>query len=101
MQYAVAAWLPILIFPQTMSPDFRYGFPATFAFVIAGLILIVVIQLLHTREKRQGKASGAAIEVGGGEDVEEEADGAAKDVSFLKVGKDSSHVIQGREVKEV
>lgn len=23
MQYAVAAWLPIVIFPQTMAPDFR------------------------------------------------------------------------------
>lgn len=23
MQYAVAAWLPILIFPQTMAPTFR------------------------------------------------------------------------------
>jgi hypothetical protein len=22
-QYAVAAWLPIVIFPQTMAPDFR------------------------------------------------------------------------------
>ena len=23
MTYAVVAWLPILIFPQTMAPDFR------------------------------------------------------------------------------
>jgi hypothetical protein len=23
LQYAVAAWLPIVIFPQTMAPDFR------------------------------------------------------------------------------
>ncbi|KAF8858271.1 pantothenate transporter liz1 [Acephala macrosclerotiorum] len=53
MQYAVAAWLPIVIFPQTMAPTFRRGFPATFGFVIAGLIVIVGIQLLALRERRQ------------------------------------------------
>ncbi|KAF1956320.1 pantothenate transporter liz1 [Byssothecium circinans] len=29
-QYAVAAWLPIVIFPQTQAPTFRHGYP-TFA----------------------------------------------------------------------
>jgi ACS family pantothenate transporter-like MFS transporter len=54
-QYAVAAWLPIVIFPQTMAPTFRYGFPGTFGLVIAALIAIVAIQILHTRSsKRNG-----------------------------------------------
>jgi MFS transporter, ACS family, pantothenate transporter len=68
-QYAVAAWLPIVIFPQKMAPTFRYGFPATFGFVFAGLLLVVIIQLLHQREIRRGTASGApvTIEVGGEE----------------------------------
>ena len=51
-QYAVAAWLPIVIFPQTMAPRFRYGFPATFGLVIAGLIAILAIRTLHLREIR-------------------------------------------------
>ncbi|CAI7671057.1 unnamed protein product [Penicillium bialowiezense] len=45
-QYAVAAWLPILIFPQTMAPTFRYGFPATFGLVIAAIISVIAIQVL-------------------------------------------------------
>ncbi|RMZ76783.1 hypothetical protein DV737_g4674, partial [Chaetothyriales sp. CBS 132003] len=53
-QYAVAAWLPIVIFPQTMAPTFRRGFPATFGLVIAALIAIVGIQLLHNRQQRLG-----------------------------------------------
>ncbi|GAD99144.1 hypothetical protein AN4142.2 [Paecilomyces variotii No. 5] len=52
-QYAVAAWLPIVIFPQTEAPTFRKGFPATFGFVIAALVVIVITQLLALREKRQ------------------------------------------------
>lgn len=54
-QYAVAAWLPIVIFPQTMAPTFRYGFPSTFGLVIAALIAIVAIQFLHVRSTREGK----------------------------------------------
>ena len=57
-QYAVAAWLPIVIFPQTMASTFRYGFPGTFGLVIAALIAIVIIQLLVLREQRRGKAAG-------------------------------------------
>lgn len=76
-QYAVAAWLPILIFPQTMSPTFRYGFPATFGFVIAGLIAIVAIQFLHLRDLRQGKG---ALPI---EDVEDQAS-TEEDVSKSK-----------------
>jgi hypothetical protein len=65
----VAAWLPIVIFPQTMAPTFRKcnlryprsrltlplgrGFPATFGILIAALIVIVGIQLLALRERRQ------------------------------------------------
>ncbi|KAF9073869.1 pantothenate transporter liz1 [Rhodocollybia butyracea] len=50
LQYSVSAWLPIVIFPQTMAPTFRRGFPGTFGLVIAGLILIVGIKLLADRE---------------------------------------------------
>lgn len=51
-QYAVAAWLPIVIFPQTMAPTFRYGFPGTFGLVIAALVAIVAIQMLHARSTK-------------------------------------------------
>ncbi|KAL4879345.1 major facilitator superfamily domain-containing protein [Aspergillus karnatakaensis] len=54
-QYAVAAWLPVVIFPQTMAPSFRYGFPATFGLVIAAIIGVVVIQLFVLRDKRKAK----------------------------------------------
>ncbi|KAM0147456.1 hypothetical protein ACHAPG_010574 [Botrytis cinerea] len=53
LQYAVAAWLPIVIFPQTEAPTFRRGFPATFGFVIAALLAILLIQFLHKRELKQ------------------------------------------------
>ncbi|SJL05859.1 related to transporter protein [Armillaria ostoyae] len=53
VQYSVSAWLPIIIFPQTMSPTFRRGFPSTFGFVIAGLIIIVIIKLLADRDARR------------------------------------------------
>lgn len=49
LQYAVAAWLPIVIFPQTMSPSFRRGFPATFGFVVAALGVIGLAQFLAVR----------------------------------------------------
>ncbi|RDW87461.1 hypothetical protein BP5796_03155 [Coleophoma crateriformis] len=72
LQYAVAAWLPIVIFPQTESPTFRRGFPATFGFVIAALICVCVIQWLAVRERKMGLASGGqgqnvgvVIEMGG------------------------------------
>ncbi|KAH8700251.1 pantothenate transporter liz1 [Talaromyces proteolyticus] len=52
-QYAVAAWLPIVIFPQTEAPSFRKGFPATFGFVIAALVVIAIIQVLVLREGRK------------------------------------------------
>ncbi|KAJ3798112.1 pantothenate transporter liz1 [Lentinula aff. detonsa] len=70
LQYSVSAWLPIVIFPQTMAPTFRRGFPGTFGLVIAGLvsytlirsiprhdtpiqIAIVGIKLLADRDKRR------------------------------------------------
>ncbi|KAH9908722.1 pantothenate transporter liz1 [Xylariomycetidae sp. FL2044] len=56
-QYAVDAWMPIVIFPQTMAPDFRYGFPATFAFVIAAIIAVTIIRLLVLREQRRKPAA--------------------------------------------
>lgn len=51
-QYAVAAWLPIVIFPQTMAPTFRYGFPGTFGLVITALVAVIAIQLLHIRSTK-------------------------------------------------
>ncbi|KUJ16369.1 pantothenate transporter liz1 [Mollisia scopiformis] len=69
MQYAVAAWLPIVIFPQTEAPTFRRGFPATFGFVIAALIVIVIIQLLALRERRQ-KTRDAEVTSGDNVDLE-------------------------------
>ncbi|PMD36352.1 MFS general substrate transporter [Hyaloscypha variabilis F] len=68
LQYAVAAWLPIVIFPQTEAPTFRRGFPATFGFVVAALLAILLIQFLHTRELKQKKAA----ELRGGEAVDSE-----------------------------
>lgn len=94
LQYVTAAWLPNIIFPQTMAPSFRkccfsgipfsylvrvdapwqlstdvrffegYGFPATFGFVIAGIITIIITQLLVLRERRRGKASSSSLEQG-------------------------------------
>ncbi|KIY67448.1 pantothenate transporter liz1 [Cylindrobasidium torrendii FP15055 ss-10] len=57
VQYAISAWLPIVIFPQTMAPTFRRGFPATFGFVIAGLIIIVGIKVLADRDARRRPAT--------------------------------------------
>lgn len=51
-QYAVAAWLPILTFPQLESPTFRKGFPTSFGLVIAAILCVVVIQLFVLREQR-------------------------------------------------
>lgn len=96
LQYAVAAWVPIVIFPQTMAPTFRYGFPATFGFVIAGLILIVGIKLLHAREVRLGKASGAPLEI---ERVEEREHGVVE--YAITDGKTDAQVEQSGELKNV
>lgn len=51
-QYAVAAWLPILTFPQLESPTFRKGFPTSFGLVIAAILCVLVIQLFVVREQR-------------------------------------------------
>lgn len=71
-QYAVAAWLPIVIFPQTMAPTFRYGFPATWGLVIAALIAIVGIKVLYTREQRQKRPNRSDVEQRSFEDSQEE-----------------------------
>lgn len=60
-QYAVAAWLPILIFPQVEGPTFRKGFPSTFGFTIAAIICVCAIQWFALRES---KKKAAAREVG-------------------------------------
>ena len=82
-QYAVAAWLPIVIFPQTMAPDFRklspippdsrnlahpysagYGFPTTFGLVIASIVGVVIIQILVLRDRRIAKRVAVSTEGG-------------------------------------
>lgn len=53
-QYAVAAWLPIVTFPQLDAPTFRKGFPSTFGLDIAAIICVLVTQwfvVRHTRQK--------------------------------------------------
>jgi ACS family pantothenate transporter-like MFS transporter len=68
-QYAVAAWLPIVIFPQTMAPTFRYGFPGTFGLVIAALVAIVVIQLLQNRSWKKEKGQEEPVSEQGDEEL--------------------------------
>lgn len=46
-QYAVAAWLPIVIFPQTMAPDFRKS--PTLACPSLILLLIRVLQAMDSQ----------------------------------------------------
>lgn len=92
LQYAVAAWLPIVIFPQTMAPDFRYGFPSTLGFVIAGLIVIVVIQLLHVREQRRRKAYADNVET-------DSADGEG--VAVMASDKLPSRVAEAEDLRHV
>ncbi|KAK0641429.1 major facilitator superfamily domain-containing protein [Cercophora newfieldiana] len=52
MSYVILAWLPILTFPQTMAPDFRYGFTSSFGLLIAAIFAVVLIQFLVKREER-------------------------------------------------
>lgn len=60
-----------------MAPTFRRGFPATFGFVIAALVVILGIQFMAVRERRKrsmdaeiGSQAGSSIN-GGGTDVDE------------------------------
>lgn len=63
MSYAILAWLPILIFPQTMAPTFRYGFPSSFGLLIASIFAVGLIQFLVKREERLKAAVGAVERV--------------------------------------
>ncbi|KAL1861519.1 hypothetical protein Daus18300_008781 [Diaporthe australafricana] len=65
MQYAFDAWIPILIYPQTMAPSFRYGFPATFGFVFAAIIAVIIIRLLVLRESKNRLKSTEDLGEGG------------------------------------
>jgi MFS transporter, ACS family, pantothenate transporter len=58
MSYAILAWLPIIIFPQTMAPDFRYGFPASFGLLIGAIFAVALIQFLVKREEKLKAAAG-------------------------------------------
>lgn len=63
-QYAVAAWLPIIIFPQVEGPTFRKGFPSTFGFTIAAIICVCAIQWFALRENKEKAAARNAEEAG-------------------------------------
>jgi hypothetical protein len=39
-EHCADSFLPILIFPQTMSPSFRYGFPSILAFSLMAILLV-------------------------------------------------------------
>ncbi|KAL1407818.1 hypothetical protein Q8F55_007253 [Vanrija albida] len=54
LQYAMNAWIPLLIFKQTDAPSFRKGFPTTFAFNIVALGLLVLVFFLHRRDQARG-----------------------------------------------
>ncbi|KAJ0158784.1 hypothetical protein CTA2_10923 [Colletotrichum tanaceti] len=67
MQYAVDAWLPLVIFPQTMAPTFRHGFPATFGFIFAAILAVMSIHFLVVREQKRrsaGPETETALEAG-------------------------------------
>ncbi|PYH44658.1 uncharacterized protein BP01DRAFT_383229 [Aspergillus saccharolyticus JOP 1030-1] len=61
-QYAVAAWLSIVILPQIIALSFRCGVPATFGLVMAAIISVVVIQLFIRRNERRARKQLAARE---------------------------------------
>lgn len=52
-QYAVAAWLPIVTFPQLDAPTFRKGFPSTFGLDIAAIICVLITQWFVIRYRNQ------------------------------------------------
>ncbi|KAJ4424795.1 hypothetical protein N0V82_000514 [Gnomoniopsis sp. IMI 355080] len=58
-QYAVAAWLPIVTFPQLDAPTFRKGFPSTFGLDIAAIVCVLTTQWFVVRNRKQ-KTSDAA-----------------------------------------
>ncbi|KAL3421357.1 major facilitator superfamily transporter [Phlyctema vagabunda] len=102
-QYAVAAWLPIVIFPQTEAPSFRKGFPATFAFVIAALVCVCVIQWFAVRESRQKEGSEDALEIGsvnGGGKSEVLTNFNNADVEY-GTSKSQAKVSESQEIKAV
>ncbi|CAI4215823.1 unnamed protein product [Parascedosporium putredinis] len=90
MTYAVVAWLPILIFPQTMAPDFRYGFPTSFALVIASIIAAVGVQYLVVREKKKkrGEVSEGNASQGDEESSEKGAKSPVADFKAVEAGTD-------------
>lgn len=62
-QYAVAAWLPIVTFPQLDAPTFRKGFPSTFGLDIAAIICVLVTQWFVVRHARQKQLDAATSDV--------------------------------------
>ncbi|KAF8206968.1 major facilitator superfamily domain-containing protein [Mycena galopus ATCC 62051] len=78
LQYAVAAWLPIVIFPQVEAPTFRRGFPGTFGLVIAALVVIVIIKIFADRDERRERAALGVLS-GDGLSTDEKNDEDAKE----------------------
>ncbi|KAH7398107.1 pantothenate transporter liz1 [Cadophora sp. MPI-SDFR-AT-0126] len=76
MVYAIVAWLPIVVFPQTMAPDFRIGYPTSWAFNIAAVIGVVAIHFLVQWERKNAEAA-ATVSVSIDEDLNSE--GVEKD----------------------
>lgn len=94
-QYAVAAWLPILIFPQVEGPTFRKGFPSTFGFTIAAILCVCAIQACTLWEAREKKKKAAAAG-----DVGADADQPSIEGSVVGSDAEKGKIITGAKVDE-
>ncbi|CAJ2510496.1 Uu.00g133050.m01.CDS01 [Anthostomella pinea] len=59
--YATNSFLPILIFPQTMSPRFENGYPSILAFALIAIVLVLFTDFMHKRQLRQEAEAAASI----------------------------------------
>ncbi|PVH89465.1 pantothenate transporter liz1 [Cadophora sp. DSE1049] len=77
--YATNSFLPILIFPQTMAPDFRRGFPSILAFALMAIVFVLLADFMHKRQTKQ--EAQAHLEQPPSENVILNADNEPKDLS--------------------
>lgn len=68
------SFLPILIFPQTMAPSFRNGFPAILSFSLIAIVLVGLTEFMHRRELKQAAAQPPAEQTSELEQDERELD---------------------------
>ncbi|KAK1758834.1 putative pantothenate transporter liz1 protein [Echria macrotheca] len=68
LSYAILAWLPILIFPQTMAPDFRYGFPTSLGLLVGAIFVVIGLQFLVLRQNKLKVARAGSVEDGNSSD---------------------------------